>query len=107
MNIALYAGKEDFVSQDRIVRMLAEFSDAGCMVYRIFSGTDIQSPVDLTGVCTDDLRIEFFCHLHRKCSLAGCRRTGDDNTFYLFRYSVFRKNRIFFIKICHVAEKIP
>lgn len=47
MNIALYAGKEDFVSQDRIVRMLAEFSDAGCMVYRIFSGTDILPDTDM------------------------------------------------------------
>ena len=47
MNIAIYAGREDFVRQDRIVRMLEEFSVAGCNVHTVMSGSDIHPDTDM------------------------------------------------------------
>jgi NAD+ kinase len=47
MNIAIYAGREDFVSQDRIVRMLEELSAAGCAIRNIVSGADIKPDIDM------------------------------------------------------------
>lgn len=46
-NIAIYAGREDFLRQDRIVCMLEEFSDAGCNIYTVMSAADIQPGTDM------------------------------------------------------------
>lgn len=46
MNIAVYVGKREF-EQQRVGLMLEEFSRAGCNVYHISSGDDLQPQTDM------------------------------------------------------------
>ena len=47
MNIALYIGKTETAQQERISRMLEEFSSGGCRIYEVASSEDLQPDTDM------------------------------------------------------------
>ena len=47
MKLAVYIGRDDFASDERIVKMLEDFKEQGCVVYWVSERSDIQSDTDM------------------------------------------------------------
>lgn len=73
--VVLFAGIAD------IDQMIGHVMTVHSIVCEVFSGTDVHAAVDLSRVCTDDLRVQAVGEQSGEMRFSRCRRAEDGDEF--------------------------